>query len=79
MMYMSNDGGLSWQPKHNIVFSGEIFKAQFLNEDIGYVLADVESNGVVGTRIRIKKTLMGGITGITSTQITGILPLISIF
>ncbi|MFH1121104.1 MAG: YCF48-related protein [Bacteroidota bacterium] len=60
MMYMSNDGGLSWQPKHNIVFSGEIFKAQFLNEDIGYVLADAESNGVVGIRRRIKKTVDGG-------------------
>jgi photosystem II stability/assembly factor-like uncharacterized protein len=58
MIFKTNDGGLSWQPKQNRLFSGEIFEAQFLNENIGYTLNDAGGGGVGG--IGIKKTVDGG-------------------
>jgi photosystem II stability/assembly factor-like uncharacterized protein len=58
MIFKTNDGGLSWQPKQNRIFSGEIFDAQFLNENIGYALTDASSGGIAC--IGIKKTTDGG-------------------
>jgi photosystem II stability/assembly factor-like uncharacterized protein len=58
MIFKTNDGGLSWQPKQNRIFSGEIYDAQFLNENIGYALTDASSGGIAC--IGIKKTTDGG-------------------
>jgi photosystem II stability/assembly factor-like uncharacterized protein len=58
MIYMSNDGGLSWQPKQSRLFSGDIFDVRFIDEDTGFALTDTGSGGVASTSI--KKTLDGG-------------------
>ncbi len=58
MIFKTSNGGLSWQPKQNKLFTGEIYEAQFLNNDVGYALTDAGSGGVAG--IGIKKTTNGG-------------------
>lgn len=58
MIFKTNDGGISWQPEQNRTFSGEIFDAQFPNENVGYVYTDVGSGGVASNGLM--KTVDGG-------------------
>lgn len=58
MIFKTSNGGISWQLKQNRLFSGEIFDAQFLNENVGYVYTDVGSGGVASNGLM--KTVDGG-------------------
>jgi len=58
MIYKTTDEGMSWEPKYDRLFSGDIYDAQFLNQNTGYSLVNAGSGGVAG--IGIKKTVDGG-------------------
>ena len=59
MIFKTMDGGINWLPKKIAIFSANVYKAQFLDVQNGYVLTNV--GGDVGT-IGIKKTIDGGKT-----------------
>ncbi len=55
----STDDGLNWLPKKNAIFSNDIYKAQFVDTQNGYVLTKQE-DGHSG--VSLKKTTDGGET-----------------
>jgi photosystem II stability/assembly factor-like uncharacterized protein len=46
MIFKSSNGGLDWEPKYNSVFRGDVYNAQFLNQDEGFTLSQVRGGGI---------------------------------
>ena len=58
IVYKTTDGGLTWQPKQMAVFTGAVFKSQFIDTQNGFVLTDTGSGGISG--VGLQKTTDGG-------------------
>lgn len=58
IVYKTTDGGLTWQPKKMAMFTGAVFKSQFIDAQNGFVLTDTGSGGISG--VGLQKTTDGG-------------------